>query len=224
MELFPINLRLQGRNVVIVGGGRVALQKCLSLLPAGAAITVIAPELTAPLCTLRDEGKIDHRQRAFAPEDLDGVFMIFAATDDPAVNSAVAAAAVARQILVAAVDHQERGNFTTPAILRRGELTIAVSTGGKSPALARNIRDQLAKRYGSEYDEALTILGAVREKLLTASDNTAYNKKILNDLAASELAELLKRRRYQEVDRLLTNLLGPGYTTTELGVQSKDRP
>lgn len=224
MDYYPVNLRIRGQNVAIVGGGRIALRKCLSLLPLGARVTVIAPEMIAPLRELRDQGKISHCNGSFVPDDLDGAFLVIAATNDPAVNRTVAAEAAARHLLVAVTDDREQGNVTTPAVLRRGALTIAVSTEGKSPALARTVRDELAQRYGDEHAEAVTLLGAVREKLLTTSDNTAYNKQILNDLASSELIGLLKRQQHQEIDRLLTNLLGTGFTTADLGVHLKDRP
>lgn len=224
MDLFPVNLIISGRPVTVVGGGVVARRKCLSLLEAGAQVTVIAPELDPQLDALRDEGRISHLGRPYAPGDLAGTFLAFAATSDAAVNRAVADEAAVRGILADVADAPERGSFTSPAVLRRGALLIAVSTGGKSPALAGAIRAKLAGEFGPEYAEVLEILGAVREKLLTTPENTAYNKKILNDLASSPLPEMVRAQRHDEIDRLLTRLAGPGFTRDGLGLGKKDSP
>lgn len=224
MDLFPVNLIVSGRPATIAGGGAVARRKCLSLLEAGARVTVIAPELDPQLASLRDEGRISHLKRPYTSGDLAGAFLVFAATSDAAVNRAVAEEAATHGILVDVADAPEMGSFTSPAALRRGALLITVSTGGKSPALARAIRGELAAEFGPEYAEVLEILGAAREKLLTTSENTAYNKRILNDLAASPLAEMVSAQRYDEIDRLLTRHAGPGFTLDGLGLGKKDSP
>lgn len=224
MELFPVNLIVRNRAATIVGGGAVARRKCISLLEAGARVTVVAPELDPKLRELRDGGRITHVARPYLSGDLAGAFLVFAATDAPAVNLAVAGEAASRGILCAVTDAPDRGSFTTPATLRRGDLLVAVSTGGKSPALARVIRERLEEAYGPEYAETLAILGAVREKLLTVSGNTSYNKKILNALAESPLPELVRSRNHEEVDRLLARLAGPGFTLDGLGLGKKDPP
>ena len=222
MDFFPVNLSIRDRAVTIVGGGAVARRKCRSLLEAGARITVIAPRLDPRLGELRDQGLLAHIQRSYEPGDLTGAFLVFAATDNAAVNRAVAEEAASRGILVSLADTPALGNFTMPSAVRRGALLIAVSTGGKSPALARLIREGLEEEFGPEYGEALEILGAVREKLLTVSRNTAYNKKIFSDLAVSPLVELVRLRRYDEIDLLLTRLAGPGFTLEGLGLGKKD--
>lgn len=222
MRYFPINLDIRGRRVVVVGGGTVSARKCLSLLDAGARITVIAPELDDRLMALLEQGEISHLARGFAPGDLAGAFLVFAATDSPAINAAVAEEAKARGILADIADAPELGDFTLPAIARRGDLQIAVSTGGKSPALARRIRDELAARYGPEYEAALVLLGTLREKLLTDKGNSAYNKELLNELVGHDLPTLIKSHSTAELDRLLTKLFGPGFTLAGLGVGEKD--
>ncbi len=222
MAFFPLNLDIRERVVTVVGGGAVARRKCRALLEAGARLTVIAPLLDPRLGELRDRGVIAHVNRGYVPGDLAGAFLVFAATDTPAVNRAVADEARSRGILVCVADDPARGNVTLPSVVRRGDLLIAISTGGKSPALARAIRERLEREFGPEYGEALEILGAVREKLLTLSGNTAYNKKIFSDLAVSPLVELVRSRRYDEVDLLLTRLAGPGFTLEGLGLGKKD--
>lgn len=206
-----------------MGGGCVALRKCLRLLDAGAGVTVIAPQLDDRLKAMRDNGRISHVAREFARGDLEGAFLAFAATDSAAVNSAVAEEAKARGILADIADAPELGAFTLPAVARRGDLQIAVSTGGKSPALARRLREELEARYGPEYETALNLLGAVREKLLTDKGNSAYNKKLFNELVGHDLPTLIKNHSTAEIDRLLTGLFGPGFTLAELGAGEKDQ-
>lgn len=224
MNFFPVNLNIRGRAATIVGGGTVACRKCRALLEGGARITVIAPRLDPNLGELRDQGMVAHLQRPYEPGDLAGAFLAFAATDNAAVNRAVAEEAASRGILVSLADTPALGNFTMPSVLRRGELLIAVSTGGKSPALARLIRGKLEEEFGPEYAETLKILGAFREKLLTVSKDTAYNKRIFNELATSPLVELVRTRRHDEIDLLLTRLAGPGFTREGLGLEKKDSP
>lgn len=222
MRYFPINLDIRDRPVIVVGGGDVAARKCAALLAAGARVTVIAPELDERLWTMHECGEIVHLARGFAPGDLTGAFLAFAATDSPEVNRAVAEEARARGVLADIADAPELGAFTLPAVMRRGDLQIAVSTGGKSPALARRIRRELETRYGPEFETALGLLGAVREKLLTDKGNSAYNKKLFNELVDHDLPTLIRNRSTAEVDHLLTELFGPGYTMAELGVGEKD--
>ena len=222
MRYFPINLDVCDRPAVIVGGAAVAARKCAALLDAGARVTVIAPELDPCLAELREAGKIAHLARKFAPGDLAGAFLAFAATDDPAVNRAVAAEGKALGIPANIADAPELGAFTLPALVRRGELMIAVSTGGNSPALARRIREELEERFGPEYEDTLRLLGALREKLLTEKGNNAYNGKIFNDLVGHDLPALIRSRSTAEIDHLLAELFGPGYTLAELGVGKKD--
>ncbi len=221
MRYFPINLDLRDKAAVVVGGGAVAARKCSALLDAGARVTVIAPVLDASLEKMRRSGRLLHLAREFAPGDLAGAFLAFAVTDSPAVNRAVADEAKAGAILADIADAPELGSFTLPAVMRRGELQIAVSTGGKSPALARRIRAELEALYGPEYGAALELLGAVREKLLTEKGNSAYNKEIFNDLAG-RLPALIRNGSTAEIDDLLKKLLGPGCTLAGLDLTGKD--
>ncbi len=222
MRYFPINLAIRDQRVVVVGGGAVAARKCRALREAGARVTVIAPHLDGYLRSLRDSGAILHLAREFAPGDLAGGVLVFAATDEPAVNRAVAEEARTRGILANVADAPELGTFTLPAVLTRGDLQIAVSTGGTSPALARRVRDELEERFGPEYETALILLGKVREKLLTETGNSAYNKSLFTNLVGHDLPAMIRNRSFAEIDHLLTTLFGPGYTMAELGAGEKD--
>lgn len=222
MGFFPINLALSGRPVVVIGGGAVAARKCAALSEAGAGITVIAPHLHDRLREMHEQGLLIHVAREFRAGDIADAFLVFAATDNPMVNAAVAEEARSRGILANIADAPEIGTFTLPAVAKRGDLLIAVSTGGKSPALARRLREELEDLYGPEYAVIVELLGKVREKLLTEKGNSAYNKKLLNELVCHDLAALLRNRSTTEIDHLLTKLFGPGYTLAGLGVGEKD--
>ena len=221
MRYFPINVDIRGKPAIVVGGGAVAARKCSAIIDAGARVTVIAPKLGSALAEMSERGSIRHVAREYAPGDLAGAFLVFAATDSPEVNRAVAEEAKARAILADVADAPDLGSFTLPAVMRRGNLQVAVSTGGRSPALARQIRAQLEALYGPEYGTALELLGLLREKLLTGKGNSTYNKQIFNDLAG-RLPALIRNGSTAEIDNLLKELLGPETTLAGLELRGKD--
>jgi precorrin-2 dehydrogenase/sirohydrochlorin ferrochelatase len=223
MHYFPINLDLRGKPVVIVGGGAVAARKCLALLAAGARVTVIAPTLASPLRVRAEDGRVTHLARKYGEGDLAGACLVFAATDSRIVNRAVANEAKKKGIPADITDAPELGDFTSPAMISRGDLLITVSTGGEFPALARKLRTEMEKRYGPEYADFIKILGKVREKLLTEKANNPYNNKILNQLVDRDLSTLLKTSSNAEIDHLLLRLCGPGFSLAELGIGEKDK-
>lgn len=216
-----INLQLAGRSVLIVGGGGVAARKCRSCLAVGAAVTIVAPLLSPLLADLVAAGQLVWWNRPFQAGDSAGFLLVFAATDDPEVNQTVAADALSHAALVDVVDAPETGSFTSPAVLQRGDLTIAVSTNGAAPVLARQLRDELALRYGGEYATVVAIMAAVRQKLLTDCANKAYNNRIFEHLAASDLPRFCRDGDIAAIDRLLGELAGSGYSLAELGLTVK---
>lgn len=222
MRYFPIHLDIRGRRTIIVGGGRVAARKCAALLAAGAAVEVIAPAIDARLDSLWRAGAISCTLREYRAGDLEGAALVFAATDDETVNTMVAREAKERDIDVNVADAPDAGTFTMPASLRRGELLVTVSTGGRCPALAAEVRRELAETFGSEYEAVTDLLGAVREKLLTEKGGSAYNKELLHALAGRNLASLFKNNALAEIDRLLLELFGTGFSLAELGAREKD--
>jgi precorrin-2 dehydrogenase / sirohydrochlorin ferrochelatase len=221
MRYLPINLDIRNKKVVVVGGGQVAARKCPALLEAGARVTVIAPHLDSGLAELHRDGRLRHEAREYRQGDLAEAFLVFAVTDNPLVNRSVADEARARSVLADIADGPESGSFTLPALMTRGDLLIAVSTGGKSPALARVIRDQLETLYGQEYEHALEIMGNLREKLLTEKGNSAYNKQIFNELA-EQLPSLIRNASDSDIENLLKKLFGPEADLTGLGYRGKD--
>lgn len=167
MKTYPISLiGLATRRAVVIGGGSVAGRKVAALLEAGAPVTVISPMLAPELTELAAAGRIAATERAYQEGDLAGAWIVVAATDDPQVNAAVWAEAERRGCLVNVVDDPAHSNFIVPAVVRRGEVTVAVSTGGASPALARRLREQLEALIGPAYGDLADLLAALRPELL----------------------------------------------------------
>jgi siroheme synthase-like protein len=178
MSLLPIFVKLEGRMVVVVGGGVVAEGKLAALLTAGARIRVVAPDVTAEIADLAQRGKVEWRAKLFDSTDLHGAFLVIAATSAPGVNEAVYREAEARGLLCNAVDDIDHCHFYYGSVVQRGDLQIAISTNGKSPALAQRLRLQLEKEFGPEYELWLEWLGTARE-LVRAGEGSADSKKVL---------------------------------------------
>ena len=159
---YPVFLNISHRRCIVVGGGRVALRKARVLLEHGADVTVISPDLCHELAELAESGEISALAREYQAGDLENAFIAIAATDNSAVNRQVVAEARRGAVLVNMVDDAENSDFIVPSYLRRGEITIAVSTNGKSPALARKIRLRLERELGDEYALLANLISEVR--------------------------------------------------------------
>ncbi|MBO9534302.1 MAG: bifunctional precorrin-2 dehydrogenase/sirohydrochlorin ferrochelatase [Solirubrobacteraceae bacterium] len=155
-------LRLKGRSCLVVGGGDVGLEKVEGLLACDGDVTVVAPELSSELAQLAREGSIAWLQREYEPADLEGTFLVIAATNDTDVNIAVYDDAEARSMLVNVVDVPPLCNFILPAILRTGPLAIAISTAGASPALAKRMKREIGEHFGEEYARLAILLNDAR--------------------------------------------------------------
>jgi siroheme synthase-like protein len=162
---YPIFLDLRDRLCLVVGGGPIAEGKVRGLLAAGARVTVVSPTLTPALAALVAEGRIAHRARAYVRGDLAGATLGFAASGDRATSAAVLAEGRARGVWVNAADDPEHCDFFLPAVLRRGALAIAVSTGGASPALTRAVRDELERCFPPELAGLVDVVAEVRRDL-----------------------------------------------------------
>jgi siroheme synthase-like protein len=176
-------LRLDGRRCLVVGGGEVGLEKVEGLLVCGAAVTLVAPEAEAELVALAAEGSISWEQREYEPSDLEGSFLVIAATSDSEVNIAVHEQAEARAMLVNVVDVPPLCNFILPAIVRSGPLAIAISTAGASPALAKRMKREIGELFGEEYARLAVILndarGWAKGTLPTFQDRRAFFDSIV---------------------------------------------
>jgi len=219
MTYYPIFVRLSGRRCVVVGGGRVAARKVDSLLDAGAAVTVVAPRLTAALAARAERREIEWTARGYAAGDLDGAALAYAATDDEALHARLADDAAAAGILLNVVDRPQWCGFIVPSLLTRGDLTVAVSTGGGSPALARRVRQDIERALGPEYERALDVLARLRRHLQARPLSSDDRQRILTGLVASDLLDRLRGPDTAAVDRLLAEHAGDDVSLASLGAQ-----
>ncbi len=213
MKTYPIFALIEDRACLVVGGGAVGERKVGDLLMAGARVTVVSRELTPELIDLAGQGKIQVIRGDFTPGHLDGMTLVVGATDDPRVNREVSAAAKNRGLFVNIVDAPELCTFIVPAQVRRGPLTIAVSTGGASPALARRVREELEERFGPGYGRFLRVLQAVRERVLARRRAHPDNPRLFQRLVAGPLEEALARedraRALAALEEALGGILAP---------------
>ena len=207
--MYPIFLSISGRLCVVIGGGRVAERKILSLLEAEAHVRVISPQLTDVLTALAAEGRIDWLPRCFQSGDLAEALLVFAATDSRYVNEAVARAAAASGQLVNIADAPELCNFQVPAVVRQGDLSIAVSTNGKSPALAAKIRKQLTTDYGPEYAVLLELLGRIREQALAGIADGSARRNLFENLLHEDILGWIRNGQGERLRSHLRTVLGP---------------
>jgi precorrin-2 dehydrogenase/sirohydrochlorin ferrochelatase len=198
-ELFPLFLKLDGRRCLVVGAGTVAESKIDSLLRAGAQVLVVAPAATPRVRTLAAEGRLQWRERVFADSDLAGACLAVAATNSEAGNEAVFDACRRQGILCNAVDDPSHCDFFYGAVVRRGALQIAISTGGSSPGLASRIRQELEAQFGPEYEPWLAHVAEQRRQILAA--------ELPSDRKRAELERVSSRSSFEEF--LATRNLNP---------------
>ncbi len=203
---YPIFLNISGRRCVVVGGGQVALRKVRALLEHKANVKVISPDLCAELGQLAESGEIHVLNREYRAGDLKGVFVAIVATNDSETNLKVAGEARSNAVLVNVVDDAENSSFILPSYLRRGDITIAVSTAGRSPALARKIRIKLEKDFGDEYASLALLIDEVRDEVKRQGmklNGDAWQEALDLDL----LSELVRRGNNEEAKTILLSNL-----------------
>jgi precorrin-2 dehydrogenase/sirohydrochlorin ferrochelatase len=188
-SLFPMFLKLEEKQILVVGAGKVGEPKIAGLLETGARIRVVALEATATVREWARERMVALELRAFSPDDLDGVFLAVVATSSRQLNERIYREAQQRAVLCNVVDVPDLCDFFYPAIVRRGDLQIAVSTAGKSPSLAQKIRQQLEAQFGPAYAEWVAQLGETRRLILASDLDRARKLDLLHSLASREAAE-----------------------------------
>ncbi len=213
MKYYPIFLSVKDRPCLVAGGGRVGARKTATLVSAGAAVTVVSPEICDPLAKMPG---IHKKKRAFAPRDLDGMFLVFAATANAAVNQAIQVEAGKAGVLCNSADAPDQGDFILPAVMNRGDLICAVSTCGASPALARKIRMDLDEAYGPEYAAFLVLMKAIREQLLASGHDPEGHRQVFRTMMEKNLPGLLAAKDIPAIDAILHEMLGSGFTMKDL--------
>jgi len=206
-QYYPVNLNLQNRKCLVVGGGHVAERKVESLLSCGAVIWVVSPTLTQNLEKLADEGSINYLNREYTSGDLEGCFLVISAADDQQVNFKVANDCFSRNILVNIVDDPEICNFIVPSVLRRGSLCIAISTDGKSPTLAKKIREDLESLFGTEYAEFLELMGEIRNQVLRDVPDGEDRRKVFECLINSDILDYIRKGQKELIEKQIARCM-----------------
>jgi len=211
MRYYPVNLDIQGRRCLVVGGGRVGARKVNTLVACGAVVTVVSLDVDAGLQRLAIEKTIDLKQRAYQSSDVEGMFLVIGATDDEALNRQINADAERHNLLCNIADRPKICNFILPAVVARGDFALTISTAGKSPAFAKHIRHCLEKEFGPEYGDLLELMGAIRSRLLAEAHAPEEHKPLFEQLIDANLLALVREKATDRIDRLLATVLGPGY-------------
>lgn len=194
MKYYPVCLQIEGRRCLVIGGGKVAERKVRGLLDSGAEVVVVSPELTAGLAQLRTEGLIAWEARGYEADDVAGFFLVMAATDEQAVQDQVQRDANRHNILLNVADVPEKCNFILPALVKRGSLSLAISTSGKSPALAKRLREELQVWLGEEYGLLAEAMGVIRPYVLGWGLAQGDNEKMFQRLVDGAILDFIRQR------------------------------
>ena len=205
MKYYPVFWDICGKKCVIVGGGEVAARKAERLLNCGAEVFVISPKLTPELAALKDKNLISHIASEYSGDLIEEAALIIGATDDEKINARISSDARAKGIPVNIVDDPQKCDFILPALVQRGDLAIAIGTGGKSPALARHLREELESEYGSEYEILLNILGNMRGKM---AKNAGIGKDWFDSLMAAGILDSIKDKDIKKVQEIVKKITG----------------
>jgi precorrin-2 dehydrogenase/sirohydrochlorin ferrochelatase len=209
MRYYPINLDVKERRCVVIGGGQVATRKVHNLLRCGAVVTVISPDATQSLQELARAGRIEWKAKPYESDDMgEEVFLVFGTTDNREVNSKVQEDARRIKALCNIADDPETCDFTLPAIVTQGDLTITISTSGKSPALSKRLRTELENHYGPEYAECLKIMGSLRERLLQSGHDPDTHAHLFRLALNKGLVEMIRDCDTDAVNKMLEEVFG----------------
>ena len=207
MRYFPINVDIQDKKCVVIGGGNVAYRKVLSLIKAGAKVEIISPAAIDEIEKLVKNSLVFWIKREYEEGDLEGATLAFVAVDSAHISSEVTSEAKARGILVNVADEPSQCSFTLPSIAERGDLLVTVSTGGKCPALARQVRINIEGLIDNAHGEMLTILAEVREQLLHAKVGHDKCRDLLNKLISSDILSLLRQGETEKASKIADETL-----------------
>lgn len=211
MKYYPVCLDIAGRQCLVVGGGAVGSRKVKTLLACGARVTVISPAASTYIHEQSAKGNITYQMREYRRGDLKGMFLTIGATSDEELNFKIHREAEKTGKLCNIADRPKACNFILPSIVARGDLLIAISTSGKSPAFAKRLRKQLETEFGPEYADFLQLMGSIRKQLLAESHEPEEHKPLFEQLIENGLLKRIAAGQTAEIDRLLSKTLGPGY-------------
>jgi len=206
MSYFPINLNISGKLCVVVGGGKVGERKVKNLLNYGAKVRVVSLDFTDELLAL--DGSIEIVRSRYKKEYIEGALLIFIATNDKSLNLQISKDSKALSIPVNIATEPNLCDFTLPSVITRGELQIAVSTDGKSPALSRVIKGKIEQDFGSEYETLTNIMGKIREKQLTISSTSDINRNLFYRFLNSEVLDFINKKDFLSINNLIKDIFG----------------
>ena len=205
MKYYPVFLDIWGKKCVVAGGGEVAARKVMRLLDCGAKVLVVSPHLTPALNALKAKSVIEHIAAEYNFQYIEGAVLIIGATDDEKTNAAISSDARRLGIPVNIVDDPQKCDFILPSVVKRGDLTFAIGTGGKSPALARHLREELEAAYGNEYVTLLNLLGQLRGKM---EKNSGRGKVWFDELLARGLLDAIRENDTSTVKKIIRDVTG----------------
>jgi precorrin-2 dehydrogenase / sirohydrochlorin ferrochelatase len=205
LKYYPIFLDIRGKICVIVGGGEVAARKAERLLDCGAKVFVISPKLSPALAALKEKSLISHITVAYSGDLIHGAALVIGATDDEKTNAQISLDARSKGIPVNIVDDPQKCDFILPSVVQRGDLAITIGTGGKSPALARHLREELEAKYGDEYKIFLNILGNLRVKM---EKNAGVGKDWFESMLEAGILDSIKKKDIKKVKEIVQKITG----------------
>lgn len=212
MKYYPVFLNLKGKKCVVVGGGKVAERKAAALIKAGALVEIISPTITKLLESYRKKGLIKHKKRNYKKGDLKGAFVVVVSTPSQEINMKIARDAKQpgnsesnrtdkSQRLINVVDAPSEGNFIVPSVVRRGPLTIAISTEGYSPAVSKAIRREIERRYNTDFVRYLQFVGLMRKEALKKIKDNKEREKFIKALASEGIFNALRSKGFKAVSK-----------------------
>lgn len=209
---FPVFLEIRDKTVVVIGGGVVAQRKIESLLGAGANMVVVSKTLTPQIREYKEEGRIAVVGREYDKALLEEVFMVIAATDEAELNHRISRDAMEKGLLVNAVDQPKDCNFIFPSVLKRGDLVLAISTSGKSPALSKKIRERLEHEFGDEYEILLNIMGYLRQEIFSWNLPQHKNSQLFGQLIEGSLLDAIHEKNWDRATKIINTTLNRDYS------------
>jgi len=208
MKYYPVYIDISKSKCVVVGGGEVAERKVKRLLECDADVVVVGNGLTPKLEAMKNDGSISHIPDNYQSDYIEGARLVIGATNSDEINKRIYRDSRKRGILVNIVDDPAKCDFIVPSVLQQGDLSIAISTGGKSPSLARNLREELEQRYGHEYEILLNIMGNIREKIIARGEPSGENKKLFESVLNSDILQHIRKKNWDKVRKIIHNLVG----------------
>jgi precorrin-2 dehydrogenase / sirohydrochlorin ferrochelatase len=208
VKYYPLFLDITDKRCVVTGGGDVAERKVARLLDFGARVVVVGKTLTPGLEALKKEGKIGHIASEYNKAVIDDAFLIIGATDRDDINAKISRDVKEKGILVNIVDDPDKCDFILPSLIKQGDLLIAISTGGKSPAIARKLREEMEQLFGTEYQTLLEVMGQLREKLVVKGRSSDENKHLFEAVVHSDILKHIKDKNWDKVRKIIYDITG----------------